>query len=110
MLTADYGKKVLSPSADFKDFKQPEQTIANSLGHYNEWLAACKGEDKTKTLCNFDYSGRLIEHNLLGVAAHRNGGAKLKWDAKAFEFDQASANKFLSKTYRKGWELTASRA
>jgi predicted dehydrogenase len=105
VLTADYGKQVLSPSADFKDVERPEQTIPKSKGHYNEWLAACKG-DKTETLCNFDYSGKLIEHNMLGVAAHRSGGKKLKWDAKAFEFDQASANQYLSKTYRKGWELT----
>ena len=104
VLTADYGKRVLSPSADFKDFKAPEQTIAKSAGHYNEWLAACKGEDKAATLCNFDYSGKLIEHNLLGIAAHRHGG-KLKWDADQFTFDNKDANQYLTKTYREGWEL-----
>ena len=79
VLVTDYGKHVLSPSVDFKDYERPEQTIAKSKGHYNEWLAACKGRDKTATLCNFDYSGKLIEHNLLGVAAHRYGGGKLNW-------------------------------
>lgn len=101
VLVADYGKIVLSPSAKFKDIPRPEQTIPNSKGHYNEWLSAIRGEGQT--LCNFDYAGKLIEHNLLGIAAHRNGGQKLKWDAKAFEFDQGSANQYLSKTYRKGW-------
>jgi len=108
VLVADYGKQVLSPSAKFNDYKRPEQTIPNSKGHYNEWLSAIHGEGQT--LCNFDYSGKLIEHNLLGIAAHRNGGKKLNWDAKAFQFDQASANQYLSKTYRKGWELAAARS
>ncbi|MFN3166206.1 MAG: Gfo/Idh/MocA family oxidoreductase [Phycisphaeraceae bacterium] len=103
VLTADYGKYVLSPSAEYKDFAPPARTIDQSKGHYNEWLDACKG--KGTTLCNFDYSGKLIEHNLLGVAAHRAGG-KLKWDASAFAFDHADANRYLNKTYRNGWRLT----
>lgn len=104
VLTSDYGKYVLSPSANFKDFKPPTQTIPNSKGHYNEWLAACKG-DKTQTLCNFDYSGKLIEHNLLGVAAHRYGKQKLNWDAEKFTFTNApGADKYLTKTYRDGWK------
>lgn len=107
VLTTDYGKHVLSLSADFKDYKRPKQSIAKSLGHHNEWLAACKGSDKTKTLCNFEYSGKLIEHNMLGIAAHRAGG-KLDWDASGFRFtNNPDANQYLTKTYRKGWELTA---
>ena len=106
VLTADYGKLVISPSADFKDFKRPEQTIPKSKGHYNEWLAACKGQDKTDTLCNFDYSGKLIEHNLLGIPAHRvGGGKKLAWDAERFTFTNApEADQYLTKTYREGWK------
>lgn len=105
VLTSDYGRHVLSPSGDFKDYERPEQTIAKSLGHHAEWLAACKGSDKSKTLCNFDYSGKLIEHNMLGIAAHRHGG-KLDWDAKRFTFtNQPAADRYLTKTYRKGWDL-----
>ncbi|MFK7790340.1 MAG: Gfo/Idh/MocA family protein [Phycisphaeraceae bacterium] len=107
VLTTDYGKHVLSPSADFKDEPAPAQTISKSTGHYNEWLAACKGNDKTKTLCDFGYSGKLIEHNMLGIAAHKAGG-KLDWDAQAFAFtNRPDANRYLTKTYRKGWEIAA---
>lgn len=103
VLVSDYGKNILSPSDKFKDYKRPEQSIEKSLGHYNEWLAACRGEGKS--LCNFDYSGTLIEHNLLGNVAHRAGKA-LKWDAKNFKFtNDEAANKLLTKSYRKGWEI-----
>ena len=73
-----------------------------SAGHYNEWIKACKGAGEA--LCNFEYSGSLIEHNLLGNAAHRAGKA-LEWDAKKFEVtNDEEANKLLTKEYRKGWE------
>ena len=103
VLVSDYGKNVLSPSDKFKNYKRPEQSIEKSLGHYNEWLAACRGEGES--LCNFDYSGTLIEHNLLGNVAHRAGKA-LKWNAKNFKFtNDEAANKLLTKSYRKGWEI-----
>jgi len=102
LLVADYGKHLLSPSGEFKDYKRPEQSIAASAGHYNEWLQACRG--KGESLCNFTYSGSLIEHNLLGNLAHRAGGV-LEWDAKAFRVtNNEAANKLLSKEYRKGWQ------
>ena len=44
ILVSDYGKNLLSPAKDFADFKAPEQTIAKSAGHYNEWIKAAKGE------------------------------------------------------------------
>jgi predicted dehydrogenase len=103
VLVSDYGKNILSPSAKFKDYQRPEQSIAPSAGHYNEWLKACRGEGET--LCNFDYSGSLIEHNLLGNVAHR-AGQTLDWDAKNFRItNDEAANKFLTKEYRKGWEI-----
>ena len=103
VLVSDYGKNILSPSAKFKDYQRPEQSIAPSAGHYNEWLKACRGEGET--LCNFDYSGSLIEHNLLGNVAHR-AGQTLDWDAKNFRItNDEAANKFLTKEYRKGWEV-----
>ena len=103
VLVSDYGKNILSPSANFKDYQRPEQSIAPSAGHYNEWLKACRGEGET--LCNFDYSGSLIEHNLLGNVAHR-AGQTLDWDAKNFRItNDEAANKFLTKEYRKGWEV-----
>ncbi len=64
MLQADYGRRLLFPEAEFKDFKPPEPTIPASIGHHAEWIAACK--DGRPTTCNFDYSGALTEAVLLG--------------------------------------------
>jgi predicted dehydrogenase len=103
ILVADYGKRLLSPKADFVDHKPPEQTIPKSRGHHAEWIHACK--TGAPTLCNFDYSGALIEHNLLGNVAHR-AGAKLLWDAKGFEVTNTdAAAEFLTKSYRAGWKI-----
>ncbi len=105
VLVSDYGKNVLSPSSQFKDYQRPQQSIEPSAGHYNEWLKACRGEGET--LCNFDYSGSLIEHNLLGNVAHR-AGQTLEWDAKNFKItNDEAANKLLTKEYRKGWEINS---
>ena len=105
VLVSDYGKNVLSPSSKFKDYQRPQQSIEPSAGHYNEWLKACRGEGET--LCNFDYSGSLIEHNLLGNVAHR-AGQTLEWDAKNFKItNDEAANKLLTKEYRKGWEINS---
>jgi hypothetical protein len=103
ILVADYGKLVLSPGAKFKDYKRPEQTIPNSIGHYNEWIKAA--QTGGESLCNFDYSGRLIENNLLGVVAHRTG-KKIEWDGEAGKVtNHADANQYVTKSYRKGWEI-----
>ena len=102
VLVSDYSRHVLSPGAKFKDFKRPEQSIPKSVGHHQEWIKACKGEGKT--LCNFEYSGSLIEHNLLGNLAHC-AGVHLDWDADKFEITNSKeANGLLTKEYRKGWD------
>ena len=100
-LVADYGKRVLLPADKFKDYKAPAQTIPKSLGHHKEWIHAAK--TGAPTLCNFEYSGALIEHNLLGNVAYRLG-KPLEWDAANFKATNApEADKYLKKKYRKGW-------
>ena len=71
ILLADYNKRVLLPESDFKDFQAPAPSIPPSLGHHQEWIHACK--TGAPTLCNFEYSGTLIEHNLLRTVAFRAG-------------------------------------
>ena len=103
LLVADYEKLLLSPSANFKDYQRPEKSIPPSLGHHREWIHGCK--TGAPTLCNFDYSGTLIEHNLLGNVAHRVG-KKLMWDADKFAVTNASeAAAILTKEYREGWAV-----
>ncbi|MFP4057550.1 MAG: Gfo/Idh/MocA family protein [Candidatus Brocadiia bacterium] len=102
-LLCDYGRRVLLPQADFEGFKPPEPWIPASPGHHKEWLIACK--TGSQTLCNFDYSGRLIENNLLATVAFRVG-KKLQWDAEELEATNApEAAPLIRKSYRQGWTL-----
>lgn len=103
VLVADYGKYVLSPADQFVGDVPKAETIPPSPGHYQEWIQACK--TGSETLCNFDYSGALIEHNLLGNVAHRVG-KRLEWNAeKLAAVNAAEADQYLTKAYRSGWEL-----
>jgi predicted dehydrogenase len=100
---ANYGSYKLFPAEKFANFKPPAQTIPKSIGHHNEWIKACK--DGSPTTCNFDYSGALTEAVLLGNVAYRVG-KKLDWDAKSLKATNCpEADKFISKDYRKGWEI-----
>jgi hypothetical protein len=88
----------------FKAFKPPEPTIANSIGHHKEWIEACKSGGSTT--CNFDYAGALTECVLLGTVSYRSGKS-FEWDAvKLKAKGEPEADKFVSKEYRKGWEVT----
>jgi len=108
MLIADYKKRILLPEEKFKDFLPPKPWIKQSpgnspAGHYVEWIEAAK--TGSPTLCNFDYSGKLIEHNLLGTVAFRVG-KRLQWDAKAMKAANCpEADKYVRPPYRAGWTL-----
>ncbi len=104
MLLSNYDRYKLLPETDFMDFKPPAETIAKSIGHHREWLKACR--DGNPTTCNFDYSGALTESVLLGNVAFRTG-KKIEWNAQQLKATNCpEAAKFVSKDYRKGWELT----
>lgn len=103
MLLSDYGKHILLPEADFKDFQRPKPFIADSPGHHAEFLAAIK--NGTPTGSPFSYAGPLTEANHLGNVAHRAGG-KIIWDAKAMRItNNEAANRFLRREPREGWKL-----
>ena len=103
MLLADYGRHLLLPEADFKDYKPPEPTIPTSIGHHKEWIEACK--TGSPTTCNFDYSGALTEAVLLGTVAYRVG-QKLDWDPVDLKATNCpEADRYLRREYRKGWTL-----
>jgi predicted dehydrogenase len=103
MLLADYSKHVLLPEKEFADFKRPAPYIPKSLGHYAEWIDACK--TGKPTTCNFDYAGWLTEANHLGNVAFR-AGRKLLWDAATMKAKGCpDADAFIRREYRKGWKL-----
>jgi predicted dehydrogenase len=103
MLWADYDVYKLSPQSDFALFKPPAPSIPKSIGHHNEWIAACK--TGSPTTCNFDYSGALAEAVLLGNVAYRTG-KKLAWDPVSLAATNCpQAAQYLQREYRTGWTL-----
>ena len=81
----------------------PEPWIPASIGHHREWTEAVKS--RGPTTCNFDYSGKLIEHNLLGNVSYRTG-QKLQWDGEKLEVTNfPEANELIKRAYREGWAL-----
>lgn len=112
-LLADYGRRTVFPAGaqlgpDTKpqeNANPPRTWIAPSRGHHQEWLHACKN-DPAATLCNFLYSGRLIEHNLLGAVSHRCGNKLLEYDHKILKAaGLPEADPFIRKPYRQGWDF-----
>jgi predicted dehydrogenase len=94
----------LIPEKRMQAYKRPPKSLPRSIGHHNEWLAACKGNGKT--LSSFDFAGPLTEAVLLGTICVRVGGQKLNWDAanlKCTNSDAATA--LVNPPYRKGWSL-----
>jgi hypothetical protein len=77
-----------------------------------EWIDACKGKNNnvvngtsSKTHCDFDYSGTMMEQMLLGLVAHR-AGKKLEYDPATGRITNApEANDWLKRTYRPNWTL-----
>lgn len=103
MLLSDYGKHLLLPEEQFKDFKRPDPFIPPSPGHFEEWLAACKTGRPTGS--NFDYAAALTIANHLGNVAYRLG-RKLEWNPAALRATNCpEADRLIRKTYRAGWKL-----
>lgn len=77
-----------------------------------DWIEACKGRrngvthgTSSKTHCDFDYAGSMMEQMLLGLVAHR-AGRKLNYDAATGRVtNMAEANDWLKRTYRPNWKL-----
>jgi predicted dehydrogenase len=103
MLIADYGRHMLLPEKAFAGFKPPKPFILDSMGHYREWVEACK--TGARTSCPFDYSGALTEAVLLGNVSYRLG-RPLTWDARSLRaVNEPEADRFIHKDYRKPYTL-----
>ena len=91
------------PEPKMQTYKKPEPSIPRSIGHRQEWVAACKGEGTAKS--DFDFAGPMTETTLLGNIAIRTG-KKLNWDSENLKITNVSeANEFLHRDYRQGWNL-----
>lgn len=108
----DYGAQFYVKLNDDKEFvdsgkheavKVIPVTIPRSIGHYKEWIEACKGGKPAYS--NFDIAAYLTEIILLGCVSMRVGEGKLmEWDGpnmKSPNCPEAAA--FVKREYRKGW-------
>lgn len=90
------------PEAKMREFGKnglPEKTEKPSIGHYKEWIEACKGGAPAGA--NFDYAGPLTEMVLIGNLAARLG-RRIEWDAKRMECpNDPEATALVRKQYRK---------
>ena len=92
------------PAARAKELGKPPQKVERSVGHYKEWIEACKGGKPGGT--DFvNHAAHLAEVVLLGNLAIRTE-ERLEWDGEAMKFkNSAAANAYLNPPYRQGWTL-----
>ncbi|GAB3175259.1 Gfo/Idh/MocA family protein [Telluribacter humicola] len=97
------GTPVVIPNGKVKEYTTPTLTERN---HYHHFVDACLGGEKTES--HFAQSGPMTEAVLLGTVAIRVPGKLLKWDSAKMKFtNNPEADKYLRRTYRKGWEVKA---
>ncbi|MBN2308434.1 MAG: Gfo/Idh/MocA family oxidoreductase [Candidatus Hydrogenedentes bacterium] len=94
----------LIPEARMKEYGTPPEMLPRSVGHYKEWVDACRGGAPAGA--DFvQHAGLLTETPLLGNVALR-AGTKLQWDGPNLKItNDESANQYLHREYRDGWSL-----
>ena len=105
ILYGDYDFRMVMMKGDLTQYTSPkkEDLIPASQGHHREWINACKTDKKTS--CNFEFSGTLVENNMLALAAYQ-AGKKLEWDEKSMKATNCpEADRLFSRKYRDGWTL-----
>ena len=98
-----HGDYLILPTAEFVGYKKPPYQA--SPGHFVEFANAIKEGKPELALSNFENAGRLTETVLLGNVALR-AGKKVEWDGVNMKVtNDATVNSYISREYRKGWEL-----
>jgi predicted dehydrogenase len=106
MLVGGWGgeRPQLLPLRRDKEYRRPAATLRRSIGHYEEWVLACK--TGARTMSSFDFAGPLTEAVLLGSLCIRLGGGKLRWNSAQLKVtNNPEANTFVHYKYRDGWRL-----
>ncbi len=110
VLISDFRNYLIIPNNDLDNMCHYDPRSADKslpdVGHFQtQWVDACKNGKPSETACNFEYSANMIESMCLGLASFR-AGKELKYDAKqGVVTNDASANQYLTKNYRKGWTM-----
>ena len=100
------GSPQIFPEGLMEQAASTPQTFARITGsHEMNWANACKGQGEAT--CPFSYAAPLTEVMLLGLVALRTGqGFKIEYDADNMRVTNSKqANSYLTREYRKGWEL-----
>ncbi|HYF34719.1 MAG TPA: Gfo/Idh/MocA family oxidoreductase [Prosthecobacter sp.] len=113
LVLAHVGGPRLYPLEKFQTFKYPKE---EGRSHWHTWVDACLTGKKTSD--GFHYAGPLSETVQLGNIVTRLATPEfdannrplepkvLEWDTANLTFpNHPEANKLISKTYRKGWEI-----
>jgi len=106
LTTGTYGGDArLLPDEKMKGYTMPKQTLERISGanHYRNFVDACK--TGKPAVSNFDYAAPFTEMVLFGNIAVL-AGKKVEYNREKMQVtNDASLNKYLTKEYRKGWEL-----
>jgi len=81
--------------------KLPE--IGDAPTHHHEFIDSCLAGRKART--DMSWATYMRECVIAGEIAERVQGTKIRWDASARRFDNEAANAFLTRKYRRGWEV-----
>jgi predicted dehydrogenase len=101
MVLPHVGMPQLYPADGFQSHAMPEVAGTN---HWHDWVDAVLAGKKTTD--GFEVAGPLTETVQLGNIAARLPGRRLEWNASKLTFTNApDANRWLTKTYRKGFEV-----
>lgn len=110
IIMTDESRFRIIPESREKEYGDPPKKLKRSIGHYNEWIEACKGGEPGGS--NFDWAGPLTEVVLLGNVALRLQmreeltTKRLLWDPEKLQFKNSDhANQFIKTAYREGWKL-----
>ncbi len=91
------------PESAMQAYERPPKRLPRSVGHHQEWIAACKGGPRPGS--SFEYAGPLTETVLLGNVALR-AQRRIQFDPARMEITNApEVNAWLRREYRDGWSL-----
>jgi predicted dehydrogenase len=95
----------LLPKSLHESVGKPKETYARiKTSHEMNWIDAIRGTQKTTS--PFEYSGKLTEIMLLGVAA-LNAGKKIQYDGANMKITNVpNSDALLKRAYRTGWGLS----